>query len=137
MSKSIPISTYNKLHITNTTTTSAASSKTTTTAAARGRRRPRAQPRYSQLLLSRKESSFPSLNFLFSGPSFRKQHHYTASTAYGLCRDFQQHTRPHSGYWLLISTWNSIWNSWYLLMSLTCCLMMRFGLIHQAWPHIH
>ena len=136
MSKSIPISTYNKLHITNTTTTSAASSKTTTTATARGRRRPRAQPRYSQLLLSRKESSFPSLNFLFSGP-FRKQHHYTASTAYGLCRDFQQHTRPHSGYWLLISTWNSIWNSWYLLMSLTCCLMMRFGLIHQAWPHIH
>ena len=87
-----------------------------------------------QLLLSRKESSFPSLNFLFSGP-FRKQHHYTASTAYGLCRDFQQHTRPHSGYWLLISTWNSIWiwNSWLL----TRCLMMRFGLIHQAWPHIH
>ena len=137
MSKSIPISTYNKLHITNTTTSAASSKTTTTTAAARGRRRPRAQPRDSQLLLSRKESSFPSLNFLFSGPSFRKQHHYTASTAYGLCRDFQQHTRPHSGYWLLISTWNSIWNSWYLLMSLTCCLMMRFGLIHQAWPHIH
>ena len=60
-------------------------------AARRRRREQQRQRHHCQLLLSRKEScSFPSLNFLFSGP-FRKAAASIASTAYGLCRDFQQH----------------------------------------------